>query len=845
MSTILLDEIKQDPDLKSYTMENLPLLKQLRDGYLKAKTAICIERAVHITQYMKEKGLTEHPILARANAVHRYLSQRKPLFFDENRIAGSSTSKAMGAPVYPELAVASTVWPELDTIGQRPVNPQLLTQEEANELNFNVFPFWMDRSVLEVTRKRLREEGKTSPQKQSTYEALRLMEKMAFYINSKSTVISHTIPYYEDVLHKGLNAMIGEAETRKKALHPESNPEDKEKAVFYDAMAIAMRGILAYAQNLSHEAQRLAETEPSPEKKKQLREMARICSRVPANPAASFREAVNALWLCQVGILAENVNMAMSPGRLDQILYPFFQTDIEKNQLTVTEALNLIGCLWFKIADNTNMVPATAEKMFGGAGSVPAVTLGGVDQAGHCAVNDLTYLMLKVTELLRLKDPNVNARYFSGVNPDAYRDRVIRVIMNTRAIPAFFNDKANIETLCNQGVTLEHARDYGVVGCVELTSCGREYAATSSIILNLSAAMDMTLYNGKRPYITGDQVINPVTRRIEEAQSFDEFQTAFESHLKKLVQMSVSLNEELGKTHQQMFASPLMSCFFQGPMEKGKDLIFGGARYNSSGATHVAFADVCDSLNAVERAVFTDKVTTMTQLIAAIETNFEKDADLLAYLKNKAPKYGTDDSHESHPVAVNNSQRLVKFLYDLYHGYTNYRGGTYRPAYWSMTNHAGLGVRGQALPSGRKAYEVFSSGITPASQCTKDLTGAYKAVAELGHTYIPGCVALNMKYTPMTSGNTAEAYLQHFAHMLEGYFAAGGMQVQYNLYTYQDLQDAQSHPEKYPDLIVRVSGYSAFFKDLNKDMQHELITRTQYDLYSGTPVKFVENGGTK
>jgi formate C-acetyltransferase len=835
MTNILMKEIKKDPDLRQYTLKNLPLLKTLKARYEATQTAVCIERAKYITAYMKNpKDPDEPTILTRARAVYHYLSSREPIFHNDNPIAGSSTSKEVGAPVYPEL-LGISIWPELDTISTRKANPQRLTEEEAEILNFDVFPFWMDRTILETTRKKLMDE------KSPTLKALKLMEKIAFFMAGKTTVISHTTPFYEKVLAKGLNAMIEEA--RQKANAP--GPDEQEKKTFFQAMQIAMEGIINYAQNLSKKAAELAANASSNGKMKHFQEMADICARVPARPAESFREAINSLWLCHVGVLAENVNMATNPGRLDQVLYPYFKKDVEQNKITVEEALTLIGCLWFKISDNTNLVPESAEKMFGGAGSVPAVTLGGITKEGTDAVNDLTYLMLKVTELLPIKDPNVNARYHYEINDRAYMERVSRVIIGTAAIPATYNDKVNIATLENQGVSTEHARDYAVIGCVELGSAGREYASTSSILLNLGAAVDMTLYNGKRPYITGDLQIGPQTGEPEDLNTFEAFQKAFESQLKALVEMAIALNEELGRMHQKHLPTPLLSCFFEGPMEKGKDLIFGGALYNSSGVTHVAFADVCDSLNAVEAAVYLDKKATLAQMREAVEKNFEGYEDLHAYVKNKAPKYGMDDSDESHPIAVKNSQRLIRFLYDLYQSHTNYRGGKYRPAYWTMTNHAGLGKIGRALPSGRKAYEVFSSGITPASQCARDLTGAYKSVAELGSKYIPGGVALNMKYTPEASISKNGSYLKHFTNMAEGYFKSGGMQVQYNIQTYETLEDARKHPEKYPQLIVRVSGYSAYFKDLNDAMKHELITRTQYNLDTGKAVPYpgTDKGG--
>jgi formate C-acetyltransferase len=360
------------------------------------------------------------------------------------------------------------------------------------------------------------------------------------------------------------------------------------------------------------------------------------------------------MWLCFVGIHAENINMAMSPGRLDQLLYPFYKRDVEENQLTPEEALETSCCLWLKLADNTNLVPETAEKLWGGAGSTPAVTLGGVDAGGEDAVNDVTYLLLKATELMALRDPSVNARFHAEKNERRYRERVSEVIVNTKAVPAFHNDMADIQTLVNQKVSLEHARDYAIVGCVELASSGRDYVSSSSIMFNLASAMEMALLNGRRS-ITGDEQIGPQTGDAAAFASYDEFWEAYKQQLKWLLEQAIELNECLGKVHQEILPTPLLSSFFEGPMEKGRDLIFGGALYNSSGGSHVAFPDVCDSLNAIECAVFRDRRMTMGDMVEAVKSNFGPPHDRhLDYLRNKAPKFGTED-----PVAVKNSQSLV------------------------------------------------------------------------------------------------------------------------------------------------------------------------------------------
>ena len=801
----------KDKRLSEYTLKNLNGISELREEMRNEPVHICIERAKYITEYMKSHGdeeMKRTPILYRAEAVYRYLSHKKAVIPDNNLLAGTTGAYLKTAPVYPEF-IGLTIWSELDSISGRKKNPQLITKEEARTLNYDIFPYWMDRDVLASTKKR---NGDIVP--------IHLLEKMIFYVASKAGCISHTVPDFKRVLAEGMSAIIKEADEKAAA-----NPENSE---FYRAVALVLKGAIAYAHSLSQEARRLAEIQKDAARRAQLLEMARVCEAVPEGPAHSFREALNSVWICLIAIHAENINMAISPGRLDQVLYPYYQKDIESGTLTVQEAMELVACLWIKLGDNVDLVPQVSEELFGGAGTAPAVTLGGVDENGADAVNDLTYIMLRVTELLSLREPNMNARYHAGVNEREYRDRVAEVIANTKAVPAFYNDIENIKTLENQGTSTAHARDYAVIGCVELASAGRSYDASSSIIMNLTAALEMALYNGKR-YITGDTQFGPKTGEPAEMKSFEEFWNAFLQQTSWLIEQAVSLNEKMAVIHQEMLPTPLLSALFEGPMESGKDLIFGGAVYNSSGATHVGFADVVDSLNAVKKAVFEDHYCTFDELIKAVRANFEDQKELLAYLKTKPLKYGTKKETEN-----GLSHELIRFLYETYQGYTNYRGGKYRPAYWTMTNHAGQGKITYALPNGRKAYEPFASGITPVSQAAKDLTECFNSVGALNSLYIPGGEALNIKFTSIKNSEEAK----HLGDFVEAYFMNGGQQVQFNIMSREYLENAKKHPDQNPNLLVRVSGYSAYFNDLNEAMQDELISRTEYGIKDGGMVEY-------
>ncbi|MDA8163744.1 MAG: hypothetical protein M0017_01740 [Desulfobacteraceae bacterium] len=805
-----------DIGLKAYDLSNMPLLARLREANMGAKPEVCIERALHVTRSLQETAEGGDSMELRyARAVNRFLSEKAPLFFGDNLLAGTTTSKFYGAPVYPELT-GMTIWPELDTISDRAKNRLRLSREDADTLNFEIYPFWMERSILEHARK-----------KNGDPQCMRLFERIVFFLAGKAGAISHTVPHYKAVLETGLSGIVEEARKHEKLLPagPES-PEQCGKRDFYRAVRIALEGAIAYAARLSARASELAASEKDPGRRANLLRMAEVTARVPAKPARTFREAVNAVWLLQIAIHAENINMAISPGRLDQILYPYYRADVDRGLLTVREAMELVGCLWLKLNDNTNLVPETAEELFGGAGTVPAVTVGGVDEAGEDAVNDLTYIMLRVTELLKTRDPSMNARYHHEKNPPAYRDRVAEVIAATHAVPACYNDVAAISALENQGVETAHARDYAIIGCVELAVAGRSYDASSSIMLNLVSALELALYNGKRP-ITGDDQIGPATGDPATFTDFGQFREAFQGQLAFLAGEAITLNEDLGRAHQELMPTPLLSALFDGPMEKGADLIRGGARYNASGATHIGFADTVDSLSAIQQAVFTDRSCTFADLLQALQNDFEGADALLARLRSRMPKFGTDD-----PVAARNAQDLIGFLYDFYQGHTSYRGGKYRPAYWTMTNHAGQGKLSGALPNGRKAHQVFASGITPVSQAAGDLTPCLRAVAALDSRHIPGGEALNLKL-PAVSGPED---LARFSQTIEAYCRYGGLHVQFNILSYETLLDAKRHPERYPELLVRVSGYSAYFKDLNEAMKDEIITRTAYDLRTGRAV---------
>lgn len=802
-----------DLSLKDVTLDGLPRLKRLRDLHFATRPEICVELPRNITRYMKHLDNPADSPELRAGKLYKYVMENKrPVIADENLLAGTTTARTIGVVLYPDF-MALSIWPELETVSRRKKNPFGITREEIKELNFDIFPYWLDRTVQEVAR---RDNGNPLCQ--------RIMERIVFYIATKVYCISHTVPNYAMVVERGLLDIVREAGERE--LSSGGSKEDRAKKDFYQAVQLSLNGIISYAANLSREAERLAANERDTQRHKELLEMSEVCKRVPAGRPRTFREALNAIWICKIALHQENANVALSLGRLDQVLYPFYAEDIKRG-MTLAEAVELIGCFWLKIADHVPLSPETGEELFGGSGSNQAVTLGGVDMQGEDAVNDLTYAMLKATELLRLRDPNVNARYYPEVSKKEYLDRLCEVNINTGATPCFHNDVSAVEALNGQGVSLEHARDYSSVGCVEPSSSGRTYGHTGCILMNLTSALEMALWGGKHR-LTEDEQIGPKTKPAVAMTSFGEFKKALETQLGWLIDQVVTLNNNLGRAHQEIHPTPMLSAFMEGCMEKGKDVIYGGATYNSSGAAMIGLADVVDSVTAIQEFVFDKKKFTMAEMISALNANWSVPyKKLQAMVKASPEKFGTDSR-----MARANADWLIGFLHDTFQGKENYRGGKYTVGYWTMTNHAGFGALTGALPSGRMKNEPFASGITPVSGSAPVLTSCLNFVARLDHTRMADGHALNLKYTPSTTT------MSRFANTVEAFFKMGGLQVQFNIIDRKTLEDARKYPEKYPDLFVRVSGYTAYFKDLNPHMQQEIITRAEYDLATGEEQKY-------
>ena len=808
----------EDPYLASYSLDDFPAIKRLLWRYRNTQPAICSERPRLVTEQKlidQKEGADDPAVMRQARAVRHVLSNKRPIIRDDDLLAGTTTSKRVGVMIYPELG-GTGIWPELLTVQARQLNPYEIGDEEIEVLGRQVFPFWIEDNIREATRS-----------ENDQPDALSLDERFVLYFMWKTQAASHTVLDLPRVLSRGVDDIRDEAARR------EREASDAKTRAFYRALQIACEGITIYAQNLArHAAELAARVEgdgPEAEQRRwSLQEMARICARVPARPAQTLHEAVQAIWLLFLAMHQESMNAGMAVGRLDVWLNPYLErelagvTDPQEKRRRIEAAIELVCALMLKLTDHLPLVPDVGNRLFGGSSGNQVITLGGLTPDGKSAVCDMTWILLKATEMLHLRDPNINARFAPGVSSRAYLRRLCEVNLLTGATPSLHNDAAIVPALVEQGFSAEHARDWTATGCVEPTSCGRHFGHTNCMMLNMVAAFEMALNDGAHPLL--GYRIGPRTGQPGDLRTFDAFFAAYREQLGWLIDKSTEANNMLGRTHQRLKPTPLLSAMFTGPMESGKDVTEGGAIYNTSGAALVGLSDVIDSLLVIKQLVYERGQLDLETLVAALDADFAGHETLLARILNKVPKFGRGD-----PAALEIARQVMDFVFERFQSREHYRGGKYLPGYWSMSNHVAFGLLSGALPSGRRRGKPFTPGLTPSHLSRSTLTEQIRSVAGLDALKMPNNIAFNVKVVP-GAHDTHTAVVDRMAAYLGAYFEMGGMQLQFNVVDTDTLRAAVDDPDAHRDLLVRISGYNAYFVELNPDIQREVIERAEHSL---------------
>ena len=810
-----------DPYLSAYGLEDFPRLGRFLDIHFETKPQICHERPLLLTQWFEahgfetdERGEPWVPELRQARAYKHLMENRRPIIRASDLLAGTTTTREIGVVIYPDTH-GTLIWGELNSVPDRLLNPYDVPEESVLALHRHVFPFWASRNTREWVR-----ENHGYPLSQ------RLDERFAVYFMWKTAALSHTIADFPKLLRLGTSGIIAEIK-EELARDPGA---DRQKKDTLEAMIICLEGLAAYARNLAAQAAREAEAEGDPARKAELERLAEICAKVPEGPASTLDEALNAIWIGWVGLHMESTNAGLSIGRMDQWLQPFFAADMERlategeREAYVKRAIELVGCFFMRCTDHLPLVPDIGNHLFGGSSSDQAITLGGVTPEGEDAVNDMTYIFLKVTELLGIRDPNVNARFHPGVNSDAYLRRLCEVNLITAATPSMHNDVAVMESLAEFDYPPEDLRDWSATGCVEPTLSGKHMGHTNCMMMNMVAALEMAMNDGRHPLM--DWEVGPKTGSIEAGDfpAFEDFFTAFTTQLQFLIDQSVEYNNYLGEAHSVLRPTPLLSSLIDGPIAKGRDVTKGGAKHNSSGSACIGLADVTDSLLVIKRLVYDGGKVTLAELKRAVDDDFSGHEALHAMVTHKVPLFGSGSDE-----AVAMAQRVAAFVHDAYGAHRNFRGGPYTAGFWSMSNHVAFGTLTGALPSGRLAGKAFTPGLTPEPNASRNLLDNIRDVARLDPHFMNNNIAFNVKVVPSAKDGHARVVEQMFSYV-KTYFELGGMQMQMNVVTSEMLRDAMAHPENYRNLLVRISGYNAYFVTLNRDMQVELIERAEYGI---------------
>lgn len=783
-------------------------IRKLREQSLKVKPSITPERAKLITEFYKnERGKSISIPVQRAMAFH-YLLENKQVCINEGElIVGERGPTPKATPTYPEINAHSLK--DLKMLNDRP-KISFTVDEKVKELyKEEIIPFWRGKSMRDRIFREMSEEWKMA------FEAGIFTEFM------EQRAPGHTV--LDDKIYKrGFLDFKEDIKRSMENLDFLTDPDAYKKREELKAMSICIDSLILYAERHAEKARELAKREGDPKRKEELQRISEICSHVPAFAPRDFWEALQYYWFVHLGVIIEyNTWDSFNPGRLDQHLYPFYRRGLEEKSLTKERAKELLEAFWIKFNNQPAppKVGVTAEES-GTYTDFSLINLGGVKTDGSDAVNELSYLILDVIEEMRILQPSSMVQ-ISKKSPDRFLKRALQIVKTGFGQPSIFNTDAIIQELVRQGKSIEDARNGGASGCVETGAFGKEnYNLTG--YFNLTKVLELTLYNGIDPK-TGKQV-GIKTGDPCQCKSFEELFGAFKKQLNYFVDVKVKGNNIIERLYAEYLPTPFLSLLIDDCGAKGKDYNDGGARYNTSYIMGVGLGTMTDTLASLKYNVFDKSHVSMQQLLEAVKNNFEGDEQLRQKLLNRTPKYGNDDDY-----ADDIMQTLFEAFYEAVDGRPNTKSGCYRINLLPTTVHVYFGKKVGATPNGRKACEPLSEGVSPVQGADRHgPTAVIKSVAKMDHIRTGGTL-LNQKFTPDLLKD--EEGINKLAQLIRSYFRLDGHHIQLNVVGKELLRDAQKHPEKHRDLIVRVAGYSDYFVDLSDELQNEIIQRTEHASY--------------
>lgn len=778
-------------------------IQRLREQSVTTPVHIDLERAKIETDFYKENdGKYSVPVM-RAMTLKEYFSKKTLYFGDDELILGEKGKNPQASPTFPELCCHSEE--DMKVMSERKLVSFHTTEEDRKLQAAEIIPFWKGRTIREKLLSRM------TPEWHDCYEAGIFTEFM------EQRGPGHTCGG-EQVFTTGYLDYKEKIKKTMDALDWMNDPEASDKMEELKAMDICCDAVIILGERYHEMTVEKAAAETDPKRKAELEQIAKNLEVVPAHKPQTFWQAIQLYWFTHLAVTTElNPWDAFSPGRLDQHLNPYYEADVEAGILDDEHALELLECLWVKFYNQPAPVKVGITlKESATYTDFANINTGGVTPEGKNGVNNVSYLILDCMDEMKLVQPNSNVT-ISKKTPQKFLKRACEISRKGWGQPAFYNTEAQITELINAGKSLEDARRGGSSGCVETGAWGNEaYILTG--YMNIPKIFQLTLFNGFDEY-SGKQ-LGLQLGYAKDFKNFDELWTAFKKQLKHFVDIKIRGNNVIERLYAEEMPAPCLSVVTNDCISNAKDYNAGGARYNTNYIQGVGIGTVTDCVASVKYNVFDEKNFTMEELIDAMEHDFEGYDYIYSLVHDKTPKYGNDDDY---------ADELMREIFDLYHdtivGRPNMKGGKYGIDMLPTTCHVYFGDVILATPNGRKAHKPVSEGISPEKSAdTNGPTAVIKSCAKMDHLATAGTL-LNQKFTPNVVAG--EAGLNNMASLVRSYFAMDGHHIQFNVVDRQTLIEAQKHPEDHKDLIVRVAGYSDFFRNLDKPLQDEIIERTE------------------
>lgn len=771
-------------------------IEVLKTRMLEQPRYVSIEQALIITKTYQEHE-TDSKQVKRAWSLYNALTQIEIGIEPEELIVGNRTKGVRYGVVFPESGI-SWVDREFETIPTRPQDKFLVHPEDIETFRKVIVPYWKGKSLEDIVHQRIGDE---------ISEISKVVK-----INQTDHAQGHICPNVKEWLELGPAGVIAKAEKNLVG----ANASQQE---FYRCVILVMQGVQKFMQRYADLLEEKADSYPK--YTASMRELAKICQNLQNRPAQSFHEALQSTWFLFVVLHMESNASSFSPGRLDQILYPYYQKDLAEKKMDDDQALEMIECLWLKFNEIVYLRNKNSAKYFAGFPIGFNVAVGGQDENGNDASNALSHLLIQAQEDIGLPQPNLSVRLFEHTD-QALLTHAVKCVSKGSGMPQFFNDKAIVSPLMDLGISKKDALNYAIVGCVELTTHGNNLGWSDAAMFNMNKVLELTLNHGKC-LLTGKQM-GPYLGSLSTYASFSDLEAAYQKMMDYFIEKMIPCCEGVEKAHIDCLPTPFLSAVIDDCMDKGMDVTAGGAHYNLSGIQMIQVANLADSLAAIKELVYDKKKVDASHLEKALQNNFVGDEVLRQMLLHRVPKYGNDVAWVDELGA-----KWALYFREQLRKYKNYRNGPYHTGMYTVSAHVPMGQNVGASADGRFAQDPLADGGLSAvyGRDIQGPTAVLKSVSKMDNSCTTNGGLLNMKFLP--DFFKTEAGITKFCNFLRAFVDLEVPHIQFNVVSKENLLDAQKHPDQYRSLTVRVAGYTAYFTELAGDLQNEIIARTSYD----------------